>query len=266
MKTPEEKPNVTVNDLKELTKKTVDELNDEKIQSFLNSMGHFPYYSAGNNLLIYAQSAGTATRVASYDTWKSMDRHVKKGSKAIRIIMPDPENKNQLIPQAVFDVASTDGADIRPSRLIKDLTDKEVQTVYSALQEVTVEPIPSFNAGEDLAANLYAITEELLLETMEDIKDKYALDFIASSATYVACQYHGIPTTNISVVSYDAATENMETKEKKELLSNVQKATKTMTNTLSKSIKQLSEAYSQKEKASAKKTHAPKQKPKAMSM
>ena len=120
MKTPEEKPNVTVNDLKELTKKTVDELNDEKIQSFLNSMGHFPYYSAGNNLLIYAQSAGTATRVASYDTWKSMDRHVKKGSKAIRIIMPDPENKNQLIPQAVFDVASTDGADIRPSRLIKD--------------------------------------------------------------------------------------------------------------------------------------------------
>src|SRR5438067_892731 len=56
-------------------------------RAYLSAQARFHTYSFGNVLLILAQNP-EATRVAGYRTWQSLDRHVKKGEKAIRIIAP----------------------------------------------------------------------------------------------------------------------------------------------------------------------------------
>lgn len=50
-------------------------------------MGRFHEYSFNNVLLIVSQRPD-AQRVASFNTWKRLGRHVNKGEKGIRILVP----------------------------------------------------------------------------------------------------------------------------------------------------------------------------------
>jgi antirestriction protein ArdC len=92
-------------------------------QRYLSFQSRFHRYSYRNALLIAAQ-CGTATRVAGFDTWRRMNRFVRKGEKAIWILAPmmykkdDAESREddrvirgfRLV--SVFDVAQTDGDDL----------------------------------------------------------------------------------------------------------------------------------------------------------
>ena len=91
-------------------------------RAWLSTLSRFHNYSWGNCLLIWTQ-APEATRVAGFNTWKSLGRFVKKGQTGIRILAPlirkVEEEKNGITERisrpfgfktvAVFDYAQTDG-------------------------------------------------------------------------------------------------------------------------------------------------------------
>src|SRR4051812_27704456 len=54
---------------------------------YLAAQARFHHYSWGNVLLIMAQRP-EATRVASYRTWPSLHRQVRRGETGIRIVVP----------------------------------------------------------------------------------------------------------------------------------------------------------------------------------
>src|SRR5580704_11475463 len=91
-------------------------------RAWLSTLSRFHNYSWGNCLLIWTQ-APEATRVAGFNTWKSLGRFVKKGQTGVRILAPlirkVEEEKNGITERisrpfgfktvAVFDYAQTDG-------------------------------------------------------------------------------------------------------------------------------------------------------------
>jgi N-terminal domain of anti-restriction factor ArdC len=60
---------------------------DETYRAWLRTLSRFCSYSFNNWLLIYTQRPD-ATRVAGFQTWKSLGRSVKKGERGIRIFAP----------------------------------------------------------------------------------------------------------------------------------------------------------------------------------
>jgi antirestriction protein ArdC len=101
----------------------------DALTAYLAAMARFHRYSFGNILAI-ARQCPTGTRVAGYQTWKQLGRHVKKGEKGIQIFAPmvskrrrndtdaleSAENPHPVItgfrPVYVWDQSQTDGCDV----------------------------------------------------------------------------------------------------------------------------------------------------------
>jgi antirestriction protein ArdC len=80
--------------IKQITSKAIEELvaalnsgRSEAVTNYLAAMGRFHHYSFFNVMLI-ARACPQATRVAGYQTWKTLGRYVKKGEKGIMILAP----------------------------------------------------------------------------------------------------------------------------------------------------------------------------------
>ena len=101
----------------------LDEGHSERLTALLKTMARFHRYSFHNVALI-AMQYPTATRVAGFQTWRSMGRFVRRGEKGIAILAPIAGRRPTEIvsdesePQKgivafrvvhVFDVAQTDG-------------------------------------------------------------------------------------------------------------------------------------------------------------
>lgn len=101
----------------------------DSLKEFLRTMARFHSYSVGNAILIGLQKPD-ATRVAGYNTWKSLGRQVRRGAKGISIVAPvvarvpkaardelnlateDREVEETIVSfrgATVFDIADTDG-------------------------------------------------------------------------------------------------------------------------------------------------------------
>lgn len=93
----------------------------ESLTRYLATLARFHNYSFGNVMLIASQKPD-ATRVAGFQTWKTMGRFVRKGEKGIMILAPmigkKPSESNEDEKQAaiygfravyVFDLSQTDG-------------------------------------------------------------------------------------------------------------------------------------------------------------
>ena len=106
----------------QLTDEIADLTSSDRWRRYLDFQGRFHRYSAGNVLLILAQCPD-ATRVAGFRAWRSHDRVVRKGERAIWILAPmvrprsgdDPEGERAVcgfkwVP--VFDVSQTDGGEL----------------------------------------------------------------------------------------------------------------------------------------------------------
>lgn len=59
---------------------------------YLSAMSRFHHYSYGNVMLILMQCPN-ATRVAGFNTWRKLGRHVKRAEKGIQILAPCPYQK-----------------------------------------------------------------------------------------------------------------------------------------------------------------------------
>jgi hypothetical protein len=117
---------MNADDLKKLTSDAVDRLallldagHSDQLTATLRAMARFHRYSFHNVCLIASQRP-TATRVAGFQTWRTLNRFVRKGEKGIVILAPihrrqaedaDEDSKHIAGFRAayVFDVAQTDG-------------------------------------------------------------------------------------------------------------------------------------------------------------
>src|SRR5262249_36129628 len=119
---------MNADDLKKRTTESLKELaalleqgRSERLTSLLTTMARFHRYSLHNICLIVSQRP-TATRVAGFNTWRSVGRFVRKGEKGIAILAPilrrrveNIEDDGQTVIVGfrvvyVFDVDQTDGA------------------------------------------------------------------------------------------------------------------------------------------------------------
>lgn len=94
---------------------------NEAFKAWLMTMSRFYSYSFGNQMLI-AMQCPTATHVAGFRRWQSMNRFVRKGEKAIRVLAPIIRRKEDETTNdgktsriagfrvaSVFDISQTDG-------------------------------------------------------------------------------------------------------------------------------------------------------------
>ena len=110
--------------LEDLSKETDLARKSEAMQKYLEFADQFHQYSPYNIMLILL-SKPDATEVAGFQTWKKMNRYVKKGEKGIPIFAPllhkeDSEKENSpLVLNGfrvvhVFDISQTDGEPLPP--------------------------------------------------------------------------------------------------------------------------------------------------------
>ena len=61
--------------------------HSDRLTALLKTMGRFHKYS-WHNVALIATQCPTATRVAGYQTWRTLGRFVRKGEKGIAILAP----------------------------------------------------------------------------------------------------------------------------------------------------------------------------------
>src|SRR3954467_1075369 len=120
----------------------------EGFQQYLAAMGRFHQYSFNNVLLIVSQRPD-AERVASFNTWKTLGRHVNRGEKGMRILVPSVhkevddetgevhERLTGFRTGTVFDVKQTSGAELPTpptARLLETASDR-TETLYGIITE-----------------------------------------------------------------------------------------------------------------------------------
>jgi hypothetical protein len=123
--------------------------DSDTFRAYLSAQARFHQYSFGNVLLILSQRP-ESTRVAGYRTWQSLDRHVKKGEKAIRIIAPAYYKRREIDDQtgkaverrvtffrsaAVFDYSQTEGKPL-PEVPVPVLDSDAGVELYARLEDV----------------------------------------------------------------------------------------------------------------------------------
>ena len=117
---------MTADALKQITTDALDTLarlldqgRSEQLTALLKTMARFHQYS-WHNICLIASQRPTATRVAGFQTWRSLGRHVCKGEKGIAILAPilgrsdrEPDDHSRVVvgfrAAYVFDIAQTDG-------------------------------------------------------------------------------------------------------------------------------------------------------------
>lgn len=194
----QEKLNQTLEKLEEGVKIFQD---SEQFKDYLRCMSKFHNYSVNNSLLIYMQMP-EATHCASFTTWKSLNRFVKKDEKAITILAPafkkievekqnpdgtpmigkdgKPEKEVHTIPRyratSTFDVSQTDGEPLPEivSELKGDVTDYQI--LFDTAKEVCGIPVEFediqsgakgyYNFVENRIAIKSGMSEEQTLKTL----------------------------------------------------------------------------------------------------
>src|ERR1700688_4648838 len=98
----------------------LDEGHSDQLTALLKTMARFHKYS-WHNVCLIASQCPTATRVAGFQTWRTMGRSVRKGEKGIAILAPivgrreaesTSDNERAVVgfrAAYVFDVEQTDG-------------------------------------------------------------------------------------------------------------------------------------------------------------
>jgi antirestriction protein ArdC len=139
----------------------------DAMKTFLAAVSRFHRYSFGNIMLIASQKPD-ATRVAGFQTWKTLGRYVKQGEKGIVIIAPmvirlkDADERThdadddriflRFRAVYVFDVSQTDGEPLpEPASVSGDPTGyTERLTSFVAARGITLEYLSDFDATVQL--------------------------------------------------------------------------------------------------------------------
>lgn len=211
-------------------------------RAWLSTLSRFHNYSWGNCLLIWTQ-APDATRVAGFNTWKSLGRFVKKGQTGIRILAPlirkVDEEKNGATERvsrpfgfktvAVFDYAQTDGeplpelntnasegGDALLPLLEKAATQLKITLVYKAIEGsaeglskgglIEIEETLDNSARSGVIA--HELAHELLHKTNREGTTRQQRELEAESVAYAVLAHFGMhPQSCFYLATYDVTPE-----------------------------------------------------------
>jgi N12 class adenine-specific DNA methylase len=121
-------------------------------------MGQLYRYEFDNILMVYMQRPG-ATLVADFDTWKKVERYVKRGSKGIAIFPSRALNPRM---RYVFDISDTGG---KKKKLTWEL-DAETRTYYAAyLKEQSGVPTEEKKSAEEFLKDFTQQKIGVIIET-----------------------------------------------------------------------------------------------------
>ncbi|WP_162011947.1 PBECR4 domain-containing protein [Streptococcus sp. S784/96/1] len=179
-------------------------LNSENYKKFLTKMSQFNQYSSRNLRLILAQKPD-ASYLAPYNTWKKFDRHVKRGEKALSVIIPvtyvkkdqqghpilDKNGKPETgltfrLKPTTFDVSQTEGKAMPKAAEVKEqLTDLDYANLYRALMAIAKENDVSVRFDEMTGDKKghYNVTEhQIVLRSNDMNKSQLIKTFIHETA------------------------------------------------------------------------------------
>lgn len=137
----------------------------ETLEKYLTVMSRFHRYSFGNQMLIFSQREN-ASRVAGFNKWKELGRHVKKGEQGIGIFAPcrykrkvEDDNGDERESQDirgfrvvhVWDISQTEGEDLPEFAQIQGDAGENLarleHVVRNAGIDLRYEPIPGSATG-----------------------------------------------------------------------------------------------------------------------
>ncbi|WP_288623885.1 PBECR4 domain-containing protein [uncultured Streptococcus sp.] len=179
-------------------------LNSENYKNFLTKMSQFNQYSSRNLRLILAQKPD-ASYLAPYNTWKKFDRHIKRGEKALSVIIPvtyvkkdqqgqpilDKDGKPETgltfrLKPTTFDVSQTEGKAMpKPAEVKEQLTDLDYANLYRALMSIakTNNVSVRFEEMERSTFGYYNPTEnQIVLRSNEMNKSQIIKTFLHETA------------------------------------------------------------------------------------
>lgn len=190
-----------VRELQEQLERQVAELvTGEDWANMLQVASRFHRYSANNVMLIMCQMP-TATRVAGFNAWKHLGRHVRKGEHGIRILAPcrykiaETETGEDIWRLAgfttvsVFDISQTEGAellDIRPDLLdgeapagLWDSLAAQVDAAGFTLSRCSTTEIGGANGRTEYGSRA--------VKVRDDVSDAQAVKTLAHELAHILC-------------------------------------------------------------------------------
>jgi antirestriction protein ArdC len=204
---------------------------NETYRAWLRTLSRFYSYSFNNWLLIYTQRPD-ASRVAGFQTWKSLGRFVKKGERGIRILAPIirkiEEEKNGATEQvsrpvgfrsiAVFALEQTDGEplpeiDSNATEGGEELLPRlEATTIPGAAEGLSKGGLIEIEETLSTAARCGVIVHELAHELQHKQNRKETTlqqrELEAESVSYAVLAHYGIRTeSRFYLASYDVTAE-----------------------------------------------------------
>jgi antirestriction protein ArdC len=149
-------------------------LSEDAWKQYLQCQSRFHTYSFQNTLLILLQCPN-ATRIAGFQTWKTMGRHVRKGEQGMMILAPLLAKTSETTTERslvgfrtvyVFDVSQTEGKplpEVSVPRLEGDATD------WPRLRDACPYPITEMSDLNGANGCFHVATERIsLLESLEE--------------------------------------------------------------------------------------------------
>lgn len=134
--------------------------SEERFKGLLRITGHMYRYEFDNILMVYEQRPHS-TLVADYDTWKKVDRFVKRGSKGM-LIFPSRALKNREI--YVFDISDTGG---KAGNLTWHIDEKNIADVVVVLERRGDVKAPDNNDIGTIKNTFKVFTEDSILAIMK---------------------------------------------------------------------------------------------------
>jgi len=217
-----------INDALERLARQLDAGMSHELKRYLAAMARFHRYSAGNLLLILSQQPD-ASRVAGYQTWKRLNRQVKRGEKGILILAPivrrerdhknGPANQDEDTVVAfkttyVFDVEQTDGKELPEPNRVKGDPEEYLDRLEDFIQEHNIDVeyteqlrgvdgvssggqvtiLASLSPAEQFSTLVHELSHELLHWKNGKSNKTVVRETEAEAVAFIVCQAIGLDT------------------------------------------------------------------------
>lgn len=183
----------------DLTTKVLDLRHGEAWSRWLEFTARLHSYSFYNSMLIMLQCP-EATHVASYKTWQSLGRQVRKGEQGLLIYAPlmgKREDKETGEEKSVlrgfkmvstFDVSQTEGDDLPEDPRAATLLEGEAPAgLWETLATMVAEEGYTLERGDCGGANGVTLPDSKVVRVRADVSDAQAVKTLAHELAHILC-------------------------------------------------------------------------------